>query len=70
MAACGILEYFASFYAGEKITSRIRVEFYQILLKKSAGWQDKYSAVEFTEALAIDAAAARQVICDTWPKIG
>jgi len=63
-------QFLGSEIAGTRLTSKLRSEFYVHLLKKSAGWQDRFHTSDLTEALAVDAAAAREVYLDTLPLVG
>ena len=62
-----VLQYLGSEIAGERLTSRLRIEYFTLLLQKSAGWQDRFPTSQMTEVLSVDAAAARKVYVDTRP---
>lgn len=64
------MQFIGTEIAGQRLTSRMRGEYYGLLLGKSASWQDKYQTSEMAEVLAVDAAVARHIFSDAVPLKG
>jgi ABC-type multidrug transport system fused ATPase/permease subunit len=62
-------QYSLEYVAGERLTARLRREFYAVFVRKPAAFHDRHLPSDLCTALAVDADQASNFYAHMWPKL-